>query len=251
MAAPAGRVIVSTAGERSSSLGAPAATARALTPASPPVTSTPRRSSGPVAHPPAEPGHDRRDPARQEGSSLTDTTDTLAPAASSADPGPQRRGSGLAAQKLPELQQMAAGLGITGVARMRKSQLVEAIENAQAGPRPSAGAAATSAPAEPRERSARTGPADDDDGPQDRSEPSADRGESRFDDDDSGGRRRRRRGRDRYRDRDRDRDRDRRARRHGADGARASRGRRDAARRAPCAPWLRPWGSPRAGSRPC
>jgi transcription termination factor Rho len=138
---------------------------------------------------------------------LTDTTDTLAPAASSADPGPQRRGSGLAAQKLPELQQMAAGLGITGVARMRKSQLVEAIENAQAGPRPSAGAAATSAPAEPRERSARTGPADDDDGPQDRSEPSADRGESRFDDDDSGGRRRRRRGRDRYRDRDRDRDR--------------------------------------------
>jgi transcription termination factor Rho len=37
---------------------------------------------------------------------------------------------GLAAMLLPELRQMAQGLGITGTARMRKSQLIEAIRSA-------------------------------------------------------------------------------------------------------------------------
>ena len=43
---------------------------------------------------------------------------------------PRRRG-GLASMLLPELQEMAAGLGITGTAKMRKSQLIEAIQERQ------------------------------------------------------------------------------------------------------------------------
>jgi transcription termination factor Rho len=48
-------------------------------------------------------------------------------------------GNGLAAMVLPELQSMASGLGITGTARMRKSQLIEVITARQSG---DAGAAA-------------------------------------------------------------------------------------------------------------
>src|SRR5262249_4231360 len=42
-------------------------------------------------------------------------------------------GKGLHAMLLPELQRMAQALGITGTGRMRKSQLVEAIQGAQRG----------------------------------------------------------------------------------------------------------------------
>jgi len=49
----------------------------------------------------------------------------------------RRRGSGLAGMVLAELQQLAQSLGITGTARMRKSQLIEAIQAAQAGGAPS------------------------------------------------------------------------------------------------------------------
>jgi transcription termination factor Rho len=76
---------------------------------------------------------------------VTDTTDlttSRAPdangataAASSSDGGTttrRRRASGLTGMVLAELQQMAQGLGITGTARMRKSQLIEAIKAAQA-----------------------------------------------------------------------------------------------------------------------
>ncbi|MDP9431717.1 MAG: transcription termination factor Rho [Actinomycetota bacterium] len=42
-------------------------------------------------------------------------------------------GGGLAAMVLPELQAMAAGLGITGTGRMRKGQLIEAIQAKQGG----------------------------------------------------------------------------------------------------------------------
>ena len=41
--------------------------------------------------------------------------------------------TGLSAMLLPELQRMAQSMGITGTARMRKSQLVEAIQNRQGG----------------------------------------------------------------------------------------------------------------------
>jgi transcription termination factor Rho len=78
---------------------------------------------------------------------VSDTTDLLAtddghptenPTASDTtlDAGParaRRRGTGLAGMLLPELQQLAASLGVTGVARMRKGELVAAIEAKQGG----------------------------------------------------------------------------------------------------------------------
>ena len=51
---------------------------------------------------------------------------------------PKRRsGSGLSGMLLPELKQVAAGLGIKGVGGMRKSQLIDAIKAAQSGGRSS------------------------------------------------------------------------------------------------------------------
>lgn len=58
---------------------------------------------------------------------------------------PRRRGTGLNAMVLPELQQIASGLGIKGVGKMRKGALIEAIQAAQGGGSP-APAAATPAP---------------------------------------------------------------------------------------------------------
>lgn len=83
------------------------------------------------------------------GPSLSDTTDLLTETTArsaqrdtpSADDTPEtgtprtrRRASsgGLSAKVLPELQALAAELGISGTARMRKSQLIEAIQAAQA-----------------------------------------------------------------------------------------------------------------------
>ena len=93
---------------------------------------------------------------------MSDTTDLMgvtadssaaAPAASSADASAapaagatgsrRRRGTGLEGMVLAELQQVASGLGIRGTARMRKSQLIEVIKEAQAG----GGAAAAKADA--------------------------------------------------------------------------------------------------------
>jgi transcription termination factor Rho len=64
---------------------------------------------------------------------LTDTTDLVA--ADSPAPKTRRRATsgGLAAMVLPELQAMAGELGITGVGRLRKSQLIEAIQEKQGG----------------------------------------------------------------------------------------------------------------------
>jgi transcription termination factor Rho len=45
----------------------------------------------------------------------------------------RRRGSGLSAMLLPELKQLAGGLGIKGAGTMRKGQLIEAIQAAQGG----------------------------------------------------------------------------------------------------------------------
>ncbi|MEU9062592.1 transcription termination factor Rho [Streptomyces sp. NPDC048430] len=58
----------------------------------------------------------------------------------------RRSGTGLEGMVLAELQQVASGLGIRGTARMRKSQLIEVIKEAQAGgssaPAPKAAASA-------------------------------------------------------------------------------------------------------------
>ncbi|MGX2994508.1 transcription termination factor Rho [Streptomyces sp. JNUCC 64] len=60
-------------------------------------------------------------------------TDASAASATGASSGRRRRGTGLEGMVLAELQQVASGLGIKGTARMRKSQLIEVIKEAQAG----------------------------------------------------------------------------------------------------------------------
>ncbi|MFJ8208751.1 transcription termination factor Rho [Streptomyces sp. NPDC096033] len=93
--------------------------------------------------------------------------DTSAPAAGAAAATATRRrrsGTGLEGMVLAELQQVASGLGIRGTARMRKSQLIEVIKEAQGGsaPKAAAPAAADAAEAKPKRRAtskARTGEA--------------------------------------------------------------------------------------------
>jgi transcription termination factor Rho len=63
-------------------------------------------------------------------------SDTAAEPASGADNGgstKRRKAGGLQGMVLAELQAMAAGLGVTGTGRMRKSQLIEAIQEKQSG----------------------------------------------------------------------------------------------------------------------
>ncbi|MCG7528776.1 Rho termination factor N-terminal domain-containing protein, partial [Streptomyces sp. OfavH-34-F] len=79
------------------------------------------------------------------------SVDSAAPAEGAATGTTARRrrsGTGLEGMVLAELQQVASGLGIKGTARMRKSQLIEVIKEAQAGGgAPAAQAKAGAAPA--------------------------------------------------------------------------------------------------------
>ncbi|WP_433529690.1 transcription termination factor Rho [Micromonospora sp. CA-263727] len=88
---------------------------------------------------------------------MSDTTDVtsdvsnVAGDATTAAPARRRRsGTGLSAMLLPELQSLAASLGISGTARMRKGELISAITERQGGaagaPRPRAEVAAAAAP---------------------------------------------------------------------------------------------------------
>ncbi|MDX3386699.1 transcription termination factor Rho [Streptomyces niveiscabiei] len=88
--------------------------------------------------------------ARVEETAAAPATDASAPAAGAGSR--RRRGTGLEGMVLAELQQVASGLGIKGTARMRKSQLIDVIKEAQAG----SGAAApqAEAPAEKPKRRA-------------------------------------------------------------------------------------------------
>lgn len=113
----------------------------------------------------------------REGPFVSDTTDLMgvtadnsvdnaAPAEGAATGTTARRrrsGTGLEGMVLAELQQVASGLGIRGTARMRKSQLIEVIKEAQAGGGSSAPAkAADTAATKPKRRAtskARTGEA--------------------------------------------------------------------------------------------
>ncbi|MGW7066600.1 transcription termination factor Rho [Streptomyces sp. NPDC054855] len=79
----------------------------------------------------------------------TPATDASAAPATGASAGSRRRrGTGLDGMVLAELQQVASGLGIKGTARMRKSQLIEVIKEAQAGGGASAKSAAPASAAE-------------------------------------------------------------------------------------------------------
>ncbi|MFJ3580955.1 transcription termination factor Rho [Streptomyces sp. NPDC090127] len=88
------------------------------------------------------------------GVTADNTVDNSAPAAGAATGTTARRrrsGTGLEGMVLAELQQVASGLGIRGTARMRKSQLIEVIKEAQAG-------GGTSAPAKAAADTAETKP---------------------------------------------------------------------------------------------
>jgi transcription termination factor Rho len=94
---------------------------------------------------------------------LSDTTDVTSGVSDVADAGAgttatatkrRRGGTGLSAMLLPELQSLAASLGISGTARMRKGELITAITERQSGgapaesaPRPRSSQAAKQAPA--------------------------------------------------------------------------------------------------------
>ncbi|WP_445526291.1 transcription termination factor Rho [Streptomyces cyslabdanicus] len=100
--------------------------------------------------------------ARVEETAAAPATDASAPATGAGSR--RRRGTGLEGMVLAELQQVASGLGIRGTARMRKSQLIEVIKEAQAaGGAPAAKAAPAAGDAaetKPKRRStsrARTG----------------------------------------------------------------------------------------------
>ncbi|MFJ6936672.1 transcription termination factor Rho [Streptomyces sp. NPDC101132] len=102
---------------------------------------------------------------------MSDTTDLMGAADTSVDtsapagaatPKRRRAGTGLEGMVLAELQQVASGLGIRGTARMRKSQLIEVIKEAQAGggsaaPAKSAGETAETKPKRRATSKARTG----------------------------------------------------------------------------------------------
>ncbi|MGH4033790.1 transcription termination factor Rho [Actinomycetota bacterium Odt1-20B] len=93
----------------------------------------------------------------------TPATDASAAPATGASAGSRRRrGTGLEGMVLAELQQVASGLGIRGTARMRKSQLIEVIKEAQAGGGAPAKAADAATETKPKRRAtskARTGEA--------------------------------------------------------------------------------------------
>ncbi|MFD8843857.1 transcription termination factor Rho [Streptomyces pseudogriseolus] len=92
--------------------------------------------------------------ARVEETAAAPATDASAPASGASSR--RRRGTGLEGMVLAELQQVASGLGIRGTARMRKSQLIEVIKEAQAAgggtPSGDAPAKAESAETKPKRR---------------------------------------------------------------------------------------------------
>ncbi|MFJ5733821.1 transcription termination factor Rho [Streptomyces paradoxus] len=94
--------------------------------------------------------------ARVEETAAAPATDASAPATGAGSR--RRRGTGLEGMVLAELQQVASGLGIRGTARMRKSQLIEVIKEAQAsgGAAPAAKADATAETKPKRRATSRT-----------------------------------------------------------------------------------------------
>ncbi|MGW7379648.1 transcription termination factor Rho [Streptomyces sp. NPDC054794] len=96
--------------------------------------------------------------ARVEETAAAPATDASAPATGAGSR--RRRGTGLEGMVLAELQQVASGLGIRGTARMRKSQLIEVIKEAQAGGGAPAAKAEEATETKPKRRAtsrARTG----------------------------------------------------------------------------------------------
>ncbi|MER6123904.1 transcription termination factor Rho [Streptomyces sp. NPDC001795] len=98
--------------------------------------------------------------ARVEETAAAPSTDASAPATGAGSR--RRRGTGLEGMVLAELQQVASGLGIRGTARMRKSQLIEVIKEAQAGGGAAPAKAEAAAETKPKRRAtSRTRTGDD------------------------------------------------------------------------------------------
>ena len=74
---------------------------------------------------------------------------------------PRAAGKGLTGMLLPELQSVASGLGISGVAKMRKGDLVSAIQSAQGGGAEARRAASCGVSLVSQRRGARPGEAED------------------------------------------------------------------------------------------
>ena len=101
---------------------------------------------------------------------MSDTTDLLdAPATGSAEDGSadssatkpaRKRSAGLSGMVLAELQGLAGELGISGTAKMRKGQLIEAIKERQDGGSGGADRQGTRRAQPPRVRGSRRAPAD-------------------------------------------------------------------------------------------
>ncbi|MEW2625571.1 transcription termination factor Rho [Streptomyces sp. NPDC048106] len=117
--------------------------------------------------------------ARVEETAAAPATDASAPATGAGSR--RRRGTGLEGMVLAELQQVASGLGIRGTARMRKSQLIEVIKEAQAqGGASKAEAAAETKPKRRATSKARTGESADGAQKAAKSEASADKAQQQI-----------------------------------------------------------------------
>ncbi len=100
--------------------------------------------------------------SQQAASAASDTynnQDQFTSDETSAAPRTRRRAPGLSGMVLAELQELAAGMGITGTTRMRKSQLIEAIRAKQG--ETGAGTRAASSPAAPTADGRRNGRAEE------------------------------------------------------------------------------------------
>jgi transcription termination factor Rho len=88
---------------------------------------------------------------------VSDTIETVAAPeqGSATSAGSRRRSGGLSGMVLSELQAVASGLGVTGTSRMRKSQLIEAIQ-AKQGAGAASGGNGSAAPQQKRERAAQS-----------------------------------------------------------------------------------------------
>ncbi|MFB6838428.1 transcription termination factor Rho [Streptomyces sp. NPDC056361] len=114
------------------------------------------------------------------GVTADNSVDTAAPAAGAATGGTARRrrsGTGLDGMVLAELQQVASGLGIRGTARMRKSQLIEVIKEAQAGGSQAAAPAKADAAADTKPKRRATSKARTGDTAAEAAEPKAEKAE--------------------------------------------------------------------------
>jgi len=74
------------------------------------------------------------DSTTSASSSASGPTADAGAGASAEAPAKRRRAAGLAGMVLPELQALASSLGITGTARLRKGQLIDAIKEKQGAP---------------------------------------------------------------------------------------------------------------------